>query len=591
MLLCDPTSGLQVHTLERMLSTMRNIRSSILELVFYSYQRTWRHSRKQHIFSNPQDTPDVCIFHGKVSTISDTYLHSVLNGHFSSIEQYTLLWSEQHLNLKTCASDHHMKYSGRVLQPGSSRQRDAPIFIYKAQNTQNGSFPVSVFTHSTSCDDVTLQRAHDGYNQAKDRHGHPDTTYAVNDFPTRDGPATMQLLCPSRGLNSTLQIPIDMEVKLIGDDKVACDEACALVLRTLNPQDKVFFWDTESVTYVTGQGTNEQRCSLVQVCASNQLTVLFHVGTWTTMFASFQSLFEDDTIKKVAHYVQHDLKHLTSKFPTLQVKNAWCFLKTCPEFFPRGARKGLDEVVKRVCGVHLNKRIDHAMWCVPGLLPRHINYAVLDVYALFNMYTKYMQAPLKDSTSLFVSEVSISSEDEDECPQPQPLSTHRIIPPPSVSTHRTVNEDSEEEDQDGVFFQDGHEDIPDEGHTELGADLLLWCRNAIDKFAKDTRKESLLLPGALSADQRKNIHDYADTYRLFHQSEGPRTCRRIRISRIMPRVSITPDQAHEWEGVQVTLPVPHSVCLSSHTDTHTNEYICFDADIPITVELHQLSSM
>jgi hypothetical protein len=142
-----------------------------------------------------------------------------------------------------------------------------------------------------------------------------------------------------------------------------------------------------------------------------------------------------------------------------------------------------------VCGVHLNKRIDHAMWCVPGLLPRHINYEVLDVYALFNMYTKYMQAPVKDSVSLFVSEVSISSEDEDEFPQPQPLPTHRIIPHRSVSPQRTVNEDSEEEDQDGVFFQDGHEDIPDdEGHPELGPDLLLWCRNAIDKFTKDTTK-------------------------------------------------------------------------------------------------------
>jgi len=66
----------------------------------------------------------------------------------------------------------------------------------------------------------------------------------------------MQLLCPSRGLKSTLQIPIDMEVKLIGDDKVACDAACGQVLSSLNPQDKVFFWDTESVTYVTGQGTS-----------------------------------------------------------------------------------------------------------------------------------------------------------------------------------------------------------------------------------------------------------------------------------------------------------------------------------------------
>ena len=113
------------------------------------------------------------------------------------------------------------------------------------------------------------------------------------------------------------------------------------------------------------------------------------------------------------------------------------------------------------------------------------------------------------------------------------------------------------------MLEHGHEDIhDDEGDPELGADLLSWCRNAIDKFAKDTTKESLLLPGALTADQRKNIHDYADTYRLFHQSEDPRTSRRIRISRIMPRVSITPDQAHEWEGVQVTLQLTHSVCLS-----------------------------
>ena len=58
----------------------------------------------------------------------------------------------------------------------------------------------------------------------------------------------------------------------------------------LGPLDtKVFFWDMESVTYVTGQGTNEQRRSLVQVCVSNKLTVLFHVGTWSTMFASYQT--------------------------------------------------------------------------------------------------------------------------------------------------------------------------------------------------------------------------------------------------------------------------------------------------------------
>ena len=116
MLLCDPTSGLQVHTLERMLSTMRNIRSSILELVFYSYQRTWRHSRKQHICRNPQDTPDVCIFHGKVSTISDTYLHSVLNGHFSSIQEYTFLWSDDSHSISVSMILQKMREGQVILQ-------------------------------------------------------------------------------------------------------------------------------------------------------------------------------------------------------------------------------------------------------------------------------------------------------------------------------------------------------------------------------------------------------------------------------------------------------------------------------------------
>ena len=59
-----------------------------------------------------------------------------------------------------------------------------------------------------------------------------------------------------------------------------------------------------------------------------------------------------------------------------------------------------------------------------------------------------------------------------------------------------MNEDSDEEDQDGLLLEHGHEDIhDDEGDPELSVDLLLWCRNSIDKFAKDTTKESLLLPG------------------------------------------------------------------------------------------------
>ncbi len=49
-----------------------------------------------------------------------------------------------------------------------------------------------------------------------------------------------------------------------------------------------------------------------------------------------------------------------------------------------------------------------------SLFPGHIKYAVLDVYALCDMYTKYIQTPVKDSVSLFVSELSISTQVEDE---------------------------------------------------------------------------------------------------------------------------------------------------------------------------------
>ena len=253
--------------------------------------------------------------------------------------------------------------------------RDSSVVLYKVQNTANGSFPISIFAHSTSCDDVTVQRAHDFYNIAKARHRHPDTVYTVNDFPTRDGASMMQHLCPHRGLNGSLTLPKDMNVVIVGNDESDCDHACTLLRNNLSTHDKVFFWDTEPVTYVTGQVTNELRCSLVQVCVSSTLTVLFHVTVWSNMFKSFQDLFQDSSIVKVAHYVQHDLSHLKSKFSTLQVTNTICFMKAYPELFPRGFSKGLAEVLRRVCGVHLNKRIDHTMWCVPGLMPGHINYS------------------------------------------------------------------------------------------------------------------------------------------------------------------------------------------------------------------------
>lgn len=150
---------------------------------------TLLHSRKQHIFNNAAE--QVCIFKPKVSTVPRSCNH-VRKAQFANIEEYTKFWSEQHLYIKTCASNRHMQYSRLVLQPGSSRMRRHSAVVL-CKNNCNGDLPIHVFTHSTSCDDVTVQRAHDSYNIVKARHYHPDTVYTVNDFPARDGAAMMKL--------------------------------------------------------------------------------------------------------------------------------------------------------------------------------------------------------------------------------------------------------------------------------------------------------------------------------------------------------------------------------------------------------------
>ena len=61
--------------------------------------------------------------------------------------------------------------------------------VVLCKNNCNGDLPLSDPTRSTSCDDVTVQSAHDSYNIVKTRHYHPDTVYAVNDFPALDGAA------------------------------------------------------------------------------------------------------------------------------------------------------------------------------------------------------------------------------------------------------------------------------------------------------------------------------------------------------------------------------------------------------------------
>jgi hypothetical protein len=377
MMLTDFQKGQGIHSVETNLAKFRNIAGSLTALQFYSFQSNWRAAKEQHIFAD-DDIPSVCYLRHTVSSVSDSYLKEVLHQWYYEMEEYMLLWSEQHLTMETCASDHHMKYSMRVREQGARMT----VVSYKCMNTKNGSFPISTLQETTSYDDATCQRAHDGYNKASQRHKHPETIYAVCDFPGRDSNGLLHNIFPARG-NELLVRPDTMQVLMVGDQESQCNDACQKIMDILhNVQDPMLFWDTESVAFVTGEGKNEQRCSLVQVCVNESLTVLFQVAAWSMIFPSFQTLFEISTICKVAHFATHDVKHLTNRFPHLRLTNVKDLKDILPEAFPPGKSKGLDAAVWRCCHKYLNKRIDHRLWCLPSLMPRHVEYAVLDVYAM-----------------------------------------------------------------------------------------------------------------------------------------------------------------------------------------------------------------
>ena len=105
----------------------------------------------------------------------------------------------------------------------------------------------------------------------------------------------------------------------------------------------------------------------------------------------------------------------------------------------------------------------------------HINYATLDVYALFTMHNKYMQAPVRDDTHLCLT----TPAEDDECADQQVKVPDRT---------RTIHRASLSRETTVVTF---------------------WKRE-IDKFAKDMTLPQLLLPGTFTSDQRKELHDYAD---------------------------------------------------------------------------------
>ena len=90
--------------------------------------------------------------------------------------RYLLQWFEQFCPLDSVLSDHHCKYSSRLMHDGD---RTLPN-VYKAMNSWGG-LAISVFTETTSYNDATLVRAHNNCRTAAETHSHAAPDYAVPD--------------------------------------------------------------------------------------------------------------------------------------------------------------------------------------------------------------------------------------------------------------------------------------------------------------------------------------------------------------------------------------------------------------------------
>ena len=273
--------GATNHGTEAMLTEFRALGASTALVAFYSFQRSW--ARRSQLAGPSTALPVVHLNQG-ISSISDTYLGAVLDDwYFHGTERYLLLWFEQHCHLDIVQTDHHCKYSSRLMHDG---ERALPN-VYKAMNSWGG-LPISVFTETTSYSDATLVRAHDNLRAAAERHGIEPPTYAVLDNPHKDAPGLRANIWAGGG-KPRFTFPGEI---VVVTTEAECNRACAeLTSYNLFSGDvTTVYWDTETVAYLDGSGTNTNKAALVQICRGAAKCFLFRVALWPSCFPSFQAL-------------------------------------------------------------------------------------------------------------------------------------------------------------------------------------------------------------------------------------------------------------------------------------------------------------
>jgi hypothetical protein len=101
------------------------------------------------------------------------------------------------------------------------------------------------------------------------------------------------------------------EIKVVVSTE-QCDSACGDLLA-----GSELYWDTESVAYLDGSGTNTNTAALVQICSGDGVCYLCRVALWPACYPSFTELMANNQ-----HKVGHDVADLQRRFPDLVINGA-----------------------------------------------------------------------------------------------------------------------------------------------------------------------------------------------------------------------------------------------------------------------------
>ena len=169
---------------------------------------------------------------------------------------------------------------------------------------------------------------------------------------------------------------------VVVDTEAACVLACAAIAEQCK-ETKLVCWDVENKVTKKAGGTSKKAATL-QIAASMGHTYLFQLTKLQVWPPQLAAIFNNPSIKKVAHFHGTDKAKMVARYPTFTVNGDVCSSKLlAKEIQPKPAGGcGLASYALHCLNVALKKGVDHSIWENKTLTPQELDYATSDSQVL-----------------------------------------------------------------------------------------------------------------------------------------------------------------------------------------------------------------